>query len=1083
MSNKKKLKFPNSSHPVDHMRYMLFLNEIMKSENHEIKNDFFEPFNYSNFKGNDQGIMNNSAFMVEMHKYFDQFTSSNLTAQGLIDDKVMDFDSSNLLVGMGFDLDLVSPEFVEDLNVICAYQEVFGDNNNKIGEFLRKNRSKILELSGKTHNRDIFKGLTFGLIHNKNIQKTSVFNQETGKVSTPFLGFDFNTREMAKTNTVNQLLKKVEQDFQVKNNIQPVVFDSTESESITRNIAEDISGPHVADYMKYILMLNELQKDENQKMFDRYVQALLSERGYEDASELTVEQLISLDFDKNLIPERLSVISNHVPELREKVDTYIDSFDASQPLTTAGYNVDELPGHFIDDVKTTMAYEATFPDPLKSHISERLASIKDAVLTKLSSDNSRMALSATMMAVACTVGGPFAIALSGANMASNFLKSDKVVDILNRGQQKLNDTLISLGLKKETLQAKEDMVGTKLKSFFENKWVQNGLKVAGIGALAFGVATVAAPYIEDGTLADFASNALDSAGSNLEIAGDAASQLMDDFGDFAAQNLEKLSGLTKEMMSGVESYVGTDGENIIGGGELLAGDIEDAMTDYFGEGGEKIIAGGELLAGDLNAAATDYFGKDGEKIIEGGKSLYADAKSLVGLGEENVIGSQQESVASNFDKSFGESIEMDYEDEGYCDLDGPVNNAGGAPNTPIESQQQSMASNFDKSFGESTELDFEDEDYYDADNAEDAIQYQDYSVKGSDTSLWQIAERELVAANGGTATPQQIAQLIDDLGLDNPNHIVPGQVIPFPADLSAYKDVTSIKPMDWLVDVPESTVTPESAEVAESMASDFNQIEKIDISKDFNIQDILSATGSTANLAEISNLNQEIDLFNLSPGDKMDIPTEAGTIEFVIPEIDDVILSKAFPDGIPEFLDTDKYIDLVKDMNPSVDLSTGIFGNGNIGNDILRAGELTLPEFNASDIKPQDRTFILEGTASHSREAINDTLLNAAYPNGVPELVNEKAVLNDIKATNPELKSIMRSDRSFEELVKIGDGSPSIQSAEAPSATSTNADKTAQTQQSINKAVENTKLFGEGNKENFMDRLKYAHDHSDDFAI
>lgn len=71
-----------------------------------------------------------------------------------------------------------------------------------------------------------------------------------------------------------------------------------------------------------------------------------------------------------------------------------------------------------------------------------------------------------------------------------------------------------------------------------------------------------------------------------------------------------------------------------------------------------------------------------------------------------------------------------------------------------------------------------------------------YTVETGDR-LWNIAENHYLEATGEKPTPQQITAMINDLGLENPNMIYPGQSIDFTNDMSKYKDVTSVT-ADWL---------------------------------------------------------------------------------------------------------------------------------------------------------------------------------------------------------------------------------------------------------------------------------------------
>jgi len=75
----------------------------------------------------------------------------------------------------------------------------------------------------------------------------------------------------------------------------------------------------------------------------------------------------------------------------------------------------------------------------------------------------------------------------------------------------------------------------------------------------------------------------------------------------------------------------------------------------------------------------------------------------------------------------------------------------------------------------------------------------EYEVKSGDTA-WDIAEAHYIAANGTEPTVVQIAEMVNSLGLEDPNSISVGQVVSFPNEVPEYDRVTNT---DWLQS-PES---------------------------------------------------------------------------------------------------------------------------------------------------------------------------------------------------------------------------------------------------------------------------------------
>lgn len=954
-----KYKYPVENHPVDHMKYMLLLNYLENlgddAESNRTRDQLLDKIDFNNISLAGKDGIDKSKFMVEISKAYDGFIGNNDNIKSLVDSRLDRNNPKLFITASGLDVNMVSPEFIKDLEVIYEYQEKLAkdaDNYIDTRKFISDNKATIIELSLLSKDRNIFTGFTSKLINPKGFARKSEINQN-GKIITRYHGFNLNTNMMSENPAIERLLAAYEKRILERNNIIQQQFNDVFKKKQSANLQTEIPGPHVTDHMKYILMLNELTKDENELLFNKYVQALMAERGFEDAGEISVEQLIEMDFSTNLVTERLSVISNSLPELREQVDSYIGKFDSEAVLDSAGYDTPSLPEHFVSDVRTTMAYEATFPDPNKSHLSTRLSAVKDDVMKILKHDNSRMALSATMMAVACTIGGPVGIALSGAKMASEFLKSDKVVDVLNNGQKKLDSALVKLGLKKETIKEKESLIGSKLKSFFENKYVKNGLKVAGIGALVFGVATITAPLIEDGTLAEIASNASDKVGDIITGAG---------------------QGLGSGIYDGVES---------LSGAASYAKEVYEDSTL-----GDDVLAGLSTLGKASGEIYDDFMGI----VSDVDANLTANSSNSSGINFGNDLNVQTESVASQ-----------------HIEIDAPVTD------------------------------------------------FQDVKIKEGDTSLWDVASDKLAESLGTEPSPQQISQLIDDLNLVNPGLIHAGDVMKFPADLEKYKDIVKIVEMDWLKDVMDDGESIDSViEVDITSAT-------IDISESYNISGIISSVGSTASLAEITKLNADLNLYSLNPGDSINIPTESGNIEYTVPEIDNVIFQQAFPSGIPEFLDKDAFLDAVKDLNPEIDLSSGFFGNSNLGNDILNAGDIKLPEVNIANLDPENRTFLLDASNIQGKHNINETLLRAAYPDGLPAFIDEKSVLNDIKSSNPGLSSLIRSDRSFEKLITIGSDISDQQEI-------VSTQNSVITQNAL--ATNEDKLFEKGSNESFMRRVR-----------
>ena len=994
-----------SGHPVDHMKYMVLLHELNQEGNEELRDKFLEMVEKNSQTRRDRRIPTLSLFADIANSYND-FIRENPSAEMLVSEISLENDPLVLLQASGIDPEQVSPQFINDLTHIYRYQERMGsksDNFMDPRQFIVENKDEILRLSSISKNRDMFKGLTFGLIHNKNKPKLTRLN-EKGTIVTDFHGFDFNTREMLKNNRIKEIIAETEnaltkrreafiQESKAKREAKDFLNGvGINKEKLIDNIADAghehlkqaVPGPHVADYMKYLLMLNEITKDDNAALFDKYVQGLLAERAYEDASKITVDQLVELDFSENLIAERLETISSQTPEIREAVENYILKFNSESVLEQAGYDNSKLPDHFKSDVRTIMAYEASFPVDNKPTLSSRLSGVKDAVMDVLAKDHTRMALSGTMFAVACAAAGPFAIALSGASMAKTFLENEKVVNLLNKGQEKLNNALVKLGVKKEVITEKENLIGSKLKSFFENKYVKSTMMVASVAALTFGVATVTAPYIADGTISNIASTVGNAIADGASSAADLASEGASSVSDYVA-NIDT---------SGIEKTVSDMGDNIA----QTYDEAKDYIAGVDTSGVEKTIEGAKDFVAGIDTSGV-------EKTID-------EAKNYVTSIDTSGVEKTSESIGSWFGDKFDKLTEL----------------AGFASDemTDLEAESESVASQ-------------------NADYGTSELK-QTITIK-EDDRLLNIARDLLEQEFGVPATQQQMAMLVNDLGLADPNNIQIDQKIDFPKDLSVYKDVTKIPEMDWL---------------KEALPIDKGHF---DLAADYDIEQIMKGVGTNSSLAEIAKMNQGIDIHNLSPGDTIQLNTESGMIEHTVPDIDDSIMTAVFPDGAPEFLNKDKFVEMIKDANPDIDLSSGLFGNGDLGRDILLNDKLNIPQINLAELQPVNKTFLLDATNYHATKDVNNTLLSVAFPNGVPPLVDEKLVLDSIKNNNPGLESLIKSSKGFEEIVTIGD-KPAQAVAESVS-------------KAGSETVAKTTLFEKGNSESFMDRVRGKNNEAD----
>lgn len=1064
-------------HPIDHMKYMLFLNELMKEQNKEIRSEFLDSIDYKGLQAEGDKF-NEKAFIREVASRYNIFIENNLDARAIMDDIIMDQQSDSLMTGLGFDLSKVSPDFVEDIGWAMAYQERLGKRDGKIpvAKMLTDNKNAILSLSDVSSSRDMFEGLSFALLAQNNIPLTTTHDQNKNTFTTMFHSFDRNSTMVTESPSGLIIMNAIDGYYREKLGLQKEPLSDQMEAFITEGktdvinsvknaqqaLQDGLKGPHVGDYQKYILMLNELLKDENEKMFDQYVQGLLSEKGYEDVSKITIDQLIEMDFNQSVAADRLKTISNSVPEIRSKVDAYIDRFDAIEVLGLAGYDVKTVPEHFIHDVKTSMAFEAAFPDHEREHIKDRLLRVKDSFAKTMAKDSTRLALSGVMTAVACTVAGPVGIALSGANLASQFLQNKKVVELLNKGHERLTENLVKLGLKQEVVDGRNKKLGDTLKEFTENKWVRNGLKVAGIGSLAFGVGVLAEHLYTEVNWTEAVAKASDLTGKAIETVFDSetiaqASGMMDSFGNMADGAFKEANEILQASASGL--------------GEFYESAVS-ASYDSANPPSSDVLSNAEKVDSPT-PAATEHASEKPWSINESLLSPIAE-KSIESISDLEVP-----NIVEHLDSLMQNSANV---------IDA------------LSPDEKSLFAPSDWTINESLISEAND-----ISNPEITANTELVTLKSGDT-LWQVAKEKLEVALESKPTPQQIAALINDLNLPNPNDVDAGQVISFPKDLSVYSDVTSVQHADWMVDqktdVPNSTGDKQPiSSKPDSQLPPTPIVEKFDfghgremveaistvlpssssVGELYDINKIMESHNSTASLDTVSQMNANVDLRNLEPGESVKIPTENGVVDYVVPDFKDAIIQDVFGGQPPKYIDIDKYFEAVEKMNPLIDLSSGLFGNDNLGRDLVSANNINLPHVDYSDFQPDARTFILDGHGGHTKQDINDTLIRAAYPDGVPPFLDEKAVLSDIRNDNPDLRKILNSQSSFSQSITINplDIGQAVERTASEAIVGNDANQTA----SKIEAQKETTVFKKGDPDSFIDRIRRDVNNSHDLTI
>lgn len=297
-----------------------------------------------------------------------------------------------------------------------------------------------------------------------------------------------------------------------------------------------------------------------------------------------------------------------------------------------------------------------------------------------------------------------------------------------------------------------------------------------------------------------------------------------------------------------------------------------------------------------------------------------------------------------------------------------------------------------------------------ADGSSDAVtndvvtpQVAEHVVQSGDKAM-NIAKQAYFDATGTYPTEQQIVAIVNDFGLSDPNKIMPGQVIEVPTNFDKYAlDTLGKVQADWLIE-PQSAVASASA-VADMSAGGVTSIQSF-----YNIDMINQSYGSGQSIEAIQKMNEGLDINNLSPGDEIIL----GDMAYTVPDVSDAIVNTTFGKyGAPDFIDTDAFVDMVKEANPDKNLSEGLFGfqtlggNSDIGSLLAQDGLLEIPGVDYNALNPSVTETTISGV-NHNN--IRMHVLNAAYPDGVPDLLDTNVFMDVVKDMNPELDRLQNKE-------------------------------------------------------------------------
>ena len=305
---------------------------------------------------------------------------------------------------------------------------------------------------------------------------------------------------------------------------------------------------------------------------------------------------------------------------------------------------------------------------------------------------------------------------------------------------------------------------------------------------------------------------------------------------------------------------------------------------------------------------------------------------------------------------------------------------------------------------------------------------------GAGDTLWAIAREHYITLAGAEPTAPQIIAMINDMGVADPNHIQPGQEITLPASVSQYADVRAVASAEWL-----SPVAPTGTEVAlnggeaapaapleagaaalagTSSLGSVYQLDGLARSVAGALEPAGQAPSPEFVEAVKANLvanNPGIEEGVIAPGKDLTVVLYGGgqhtAIELTTPTIKEHVFHTVMGPPGPghELVSQDEVYRAFKEANPDFDFRSGLFGipmpgsATDLAERMIEHGAFNVPEIDAMAVMPQSNHMVLDGWYTDRSDIARD-LIRQAYPNGVPDMLDQDAFLSGLEASHPELQ-------------------------------------------------------------------------------
>ena len=276
--------------------------------------------------------------------------------------------------------------------------------------------------------------------------------------------------------------------------------------------------------------------------------------------------------------------------------------------------------------------------------------------------------------------------------------------------------------------------------------------------------------------------------------------------------------------------------------------------------------------------------------------------------------------------------------------------------------------------------------------AEDVPQIIEVEVKSGRTA-WGIAEKAYQDATGNAPTSQQIVAIVNDMGLDNPEMIQPGDTVNISADMGKYDLETLGKvDADWLEPVVEQSQNLDG--IVDGQFPD-------QVNVAVHYKEVMNENWNS--FSEFTELNENK---TFSPGGEY--ITADGT-EVTMPTLSEALSDRVFQGNTPAFLDKSALLEIIAKENPGVNLSENwLFEDSSI---IMNMPEtLSSSTVDMGGFLPSNTEFSVSGSGHHMRYEI----MKEAFGGEIPELLDQSAFMDALKEANPGLgHDLLSGNRNY----------------------------------------------------------------------